>query len=51
MMNLLISRKLVTKKKLSEIDKEVMTEIEQAVAFAMESLPPEVEQLHEDLYV
>jgi pyruvate dehydrogenase E1 component alpha subunit len=51
MMKLLMSKKLATKKKLSEMDKQVMTEIEQAVAYATESPPPEGEQLHEDLYV
>ncbi|MFH1124436.1 MAG: thiamine pyrophosphate-dependent dehydrogenase E1 component subunit alpha [Pseudomonadota bacterium] len=51
MAGLLVNRKVVTKKKLAEINKALTEQIEGAVAFALESPFPEAKELYEDLYV
>jgi len=51
MTKLLLEKKAVTKRKLNEMNKEMMDEIERAVEFAIESPSPEAEVLYEDLYV
>ena len=47
----LLADKVVTKKKLADIEKEILEEIDQAVAFARESEFPALEELYKDVYV
>ncbi len=47
----LIADKILTKKKMDTLKKEVLEEIDQAVAFANESEFPAIEDLYEDVYV
>jgi pyruvate dehydrogenase E1 component alpha subunit len=47
----LIQDNVATKKKLSAIEKEVLEEIESAVAFANESEFPTLQEMYEDVYV
>ena len=47
----LIDDKIATKKKLSSIEKQVVAEIDAAVAFARESEFPAVEEMYEDIFV
>jgi pyruvate dehydrogenase E1 component alpha subunit len=47
----LVQNKVATKKKLAAIDKEIVEQIDQAVAFAKEAEFPVVEEMYEDVYV
>ncbi|MFH1490923.1 MAG: thiamine pyrophosphate-dependent dehydrogenase E1 component subunit alpha [Pseudomonadota bacterium] len=47
----LISDKVFTKKKLTEVENEILKELEEAVAFANESPFPALEELYDDVYV
>lgn len=49
--NRIIEDKSATKKKLDVLEKEILTEIEEAVNFAIESEQPVPEELYEDVYV
>ena len=42
---------MATKKKLNAIEKEILEEIEAAVAFANESEFPTLQEIYEDVYV
>ena len=43
--------KVATKKKLAAIEKEIIEQIDQAVAFAKEAEFPAIEEMYEDVYV
>jgi len=47
----LIEERILTKKALAALEKEINQEIEQAVAFANESAFPKVEEMYEDVYI
>lgn len=47
----MVADKAVTKKKLAALEKEILGEIDQAVAYANESAFPALEELYEDVYV
>ena len=47
----LLEDKILTKGKIAAIEKEVLEEIDEAVAFADESEFPTVEEMYEDVYV
>ena len=49
--NKLIADKLATKKKLGSVEKGILDEIDQAVAFAKESEFPTLDELYEDVYI
>ena len=51
MTKLLISRKIVTRKKMTEYEKEIEASIEAAVEFALNNPLPSPEVIYEDLYV
>lgn len=51
MVKLLLSKKYCSKKKLNEMDQEIVKEVESAMEYALKSPPPEPEVLYEDLYV
>ncbi len=47
----MVTDKVITKKRLAALEKEILEEIDQAVAYADESAFPTVEELYEDVYV
>ena len=47
----LIADKLITKKKMDTVEKEISEEIDRAVAFANKSEFPALEELYEDVYI
>jgi pyruvate dehydrogenase E1 component alpha subunit len=47
----LVSDKVISKKKLADLEKDIIKELDKAVEYAKESPFPSIEEMYEDVYV